>query len=410
MKAPAWLAEFHRQWLRARGGRADAAARAFRRDWEKLLDEAGLRSAEDREAARREAAALPQLHLIPFKSKPRFIHRIELPLESEAWLHELFDSRSGSQLQEAALRAARTWQEHRHPLLAELWEALLTEIATQFAAGSAASSFSWRAPEAAAELLDLLWHLTAREWPQGTLIRDASTALGRDSKCLEARQPAIERALELLFGRETPLEALGIQTRHSVLHFSGPLTLHFEDGSTFQTDTLRFESTLPIAELERAARVTTPAERLLTVENRKTTFLQLARADTRRATLIVATSFPTQAVRRLLEKLPSGLPHFHFGDTDPAGFDILRRLRETSPRPVRLFHMDWRPRADAPPLTARERQILDRLLADELMNDARETLAAMRHSGLRGDYEQESLGPPDLPGWPFYRALAGQLA
>jgi hypothetical protein len=187
-----------------------------------------------------------------------------------------------------------------------------------------------------------------------------------------------------------------------VLHFSGPLELHFEDGSRHQTDLLRFESTLPVAEIERAVRITTKAQRLLTVENSKTTFLQLARADLPRSTLLVATSFPTQAVRRLLEKLPPELPHFHFGDTDPSGWDILRRLREIHPRPVQPFQMTWRTKADAPTLTPRERLILDRLLADGTMTDCHDTLHTIYDSGTKGDYEQETLGRPTLNGWPFY--------
>jgi hypothetical protein len=187
-----------------------------------------------------------------------------------------------------------------------------------------------------------------------------------------------------------------------VLHFSGPLELVFEDGTRHQTDLLRFESTLPVAEIERAVRLETRAERLLTVENAKTTFLQLARADLPRSTLLVATSFPTQAVRRLLEKLPPDLPHFHFGDTDPSGWDILRRLREIHPRPVRPFQMRWRPKPGAAPLSPRDQPILDRLLFDPAMADCHPQLRAMLEAGTKGEFEQESLGPPVLEEWPFY--------
>ena len=148
--------------------------------------------------------------------------------------------------------------------------------------------------------------------------------------------------------------------------------------------------------------LTTTAERLLTVENRKTTFLQLARADVPRSTLIVATSFPTQAVRLLLQKLPRSLPHHHFGDTDPAGWDILRKLREVSGRAVPPFHMRWRGKANASPLTQRDHRILTRLLADPRMTDCQAELHAMREAGNKGDFEQESLGVPPLEGWPFY--------
>ena len=55
---PPWLAELHRQWLAARGRRAAGAVKAYARDWEPLLDAAGLHTAEERAAAAREAAAM----------------------------------------------------------------------------------------------------------------------------------------------------------------------------------------------------------------------------------------------------------------------------------------------------------------------------------------------------------------
>jgi hypothetical protein len=289
-----------------------------------------------------------------------------------------------------------------HPLLPDAWNALSSRLKAEFAIPRAVEPFRWMEAKRVEELLKLVFDLTTREWPEGTLIRDASTQIGRDSKYLEAQQSFIERALELLLGRETPLEALGIQTSNSVLHYSGPLVLHFADHS--KPLDLRFESTLSVAELERASHITTSAERLLTVENRKTTFLQLSRADAQRTTLIVATSFPTQAVRLLLQKLPQGFPHHHFGDTDPTGWDILRKLREVSGRTVHPFHMHWRPQANASPLTQRDQQILSRLLADTRMVDCRDELKAMLEAGTKGDFEQESLGRPVLDGWPFYSA------
>jgi len=371
-------------------------------DWEDLLDAAGLKTAEERQTAVREAERLSQLKLHRLKGRPHIVLKIEVPLESETWLHAQFGSQTGAKAQQAALAVVEQFLAKSHPLLPEAWNVLLSRLKAEFALPRAVEPFRWLEAERVEELLKLLFYLTAREWPEGTLIRDASTQIGRDSKYLEAQQSFIERALELLFGRETPLEALGIQTSNSVLHYCGPLVLHFADH--VKPLDLRFESTLSVAELERATHVTTTAERLLTVENRKTTFLQLARADAPRSTLIVATSFPTQAVKLLLHKLPRELPHHHFGDTDPTGWDILRKLREVFSRAVHPFHMRWHPKPNAPPLTQRDQQILNRLLADPRMADCRDELRAMLEAGTKGDFEQESLGRPVLDGWPFYSA------
>ena len=369
-------------------------------DWEDLLDAAGLKTAEDRQAAQREAERLPQLKLHRLKGRPHIVLKIEVPLESEAWLHAQFGSQTGAEAQQAALAVVEQFSAKSHPLLPEAWYALLSHLKAEFALPHAVEPFRWREANRVEELLKLLFDLTSREWPEGTLIRDASTQIGRDSKYLEAQQSFIERALELLLGRETPLEALGIQTSHSVLHYSGPLVLHFADHS--KPLDLRFESTLSVAELERATHITTTAQHLLTVENRKTTFLQLARADASRSTLIVATSFPTQAVKLLLQKLPQSIPHHHFGDTDPSGWDVLRNLREISGRDVLPIHMHWRPKPNSQPITQRDDQILMHLLADPRMADCRDELKAMLEAGTKGDFEQESLGRPVLEKWPFY--------
>jgi len=394
-----WLQTLHEQWMSARKRRVTASVRPFRREWEDLLDDAGLKSAEDRHAALREAERMPQLKLHHLKGRPHIVLKIEVPLESEAWLHAQFGSKAGAEVQSAALEIVEHWAAKAHPLLPEAWRDLTSRLKAEFAIPRAVEPFRWLETERVNELLSLLFSLTSREWPEGTLIRDASTQIGQDSKYLEAQQSFIERALELLFGRETPLEALGIQTSNSVLHYCGPLVLHFVDHAKVLD--LRFESTLSIAELERATHITTTAQRLLTVENRKTTFLQLARADEQRSSLIVATSFPTQAVRLLLQKLPPDLPHHHFGDTDPAGWDILRKLREVSRREVQPLHMRWRPAPTSAALTRRDQQIITRLLDDPRMADCREDLQAMLAAGQRGDFEQESLGAPSLRGWPF---------
>jgi len=398
-----WLQTLHEQWMTARKRRVTASVRSFRREWDDLLDDAGLKSAEDRQTALREAEKMSQLKLHRLKGRPHIVLKVEVPLESEAWLHAQFGSQTGAEVQSAALGIVEHWATKAHPLLAEAWRDLTSRLKAEFTIPRVVEPFRWPEAKRVHELLGLLHALTSREWPEGSLIRDASTQIGQDSKYLEAQQSFIERALELLFGREMPLEALGIQTSNSVLHYCGPLVLNFAEHA--KALDLRFESTLSIAELERATHITTTAQRLLTVENRKTTFLQLARADEQRGTLIVATSFPTQAVRLLLQKLPPNLPHHHFGDTDPAGWDILRKLREVSGREVKPFQMRWRPAPTSAALTRRDQQIITRLLDDPQMADCHESLQAMVIAGQRGDFEQESLGAPTLRGWPFVKRV-----
>ena len=405
-----WLTRLHQDWMAARKRRVTSSVQPFRRDWEQLLEEAGIKSAEDQQTALWEAQHLSKFQLIPRKRNPRFIDKIVVPLESEAWLHEQFGTLPGAASQQQALEVVRAWAAKTHSLMPESWASLCQRLEASLTIPRVLGPFRWLEPARVNELLELLFQITSREWPAGTLIRDASTQLGHDSKHLEAQQSFLERALETLFRRETPLETVGIQTSNSTLYYCGPLVLHFADHS--KTLDLRYESTLSAAELEQTTHVTTTAQRLLTVENRKTTFLQLARADEQRSTLIVATSFPTQAVKLLLQKLPANLPHFHFGDTDPSGWDILRKLREMAGTAVQPIHMAWQPFAHATPLTQRDIQIIERLLHDPLMSDCHRVLQSMRNSGVKGDFESgggDRIAPVTPPTPPGMRLRTGRF-
>jgi hypothetical protein len=78
--------------------------------------------------------------------------------------------------------------------------------------------------------------------------------------------------------------------------------------------------------------------------------------------LLVHTSYPGSGTLKLLHRLAPEIEFWHFGDSDEAGFDILRVLREESGRDFKSLHM------------------------------------------LRGrvPFEQEARGRPDRMDWPFY--------
>lgn len=402
-RPPAWLAEFHRQWQRARGGRATGSSVAFSRDWEKLLDDAGLRTAEDRAAAARETEAFSS-HLVFTRHRYRgFLERVRLPVEHEPWLRALFQSENPAEVHEGSLDIVREFLVREHPLLPGEWKAWCESLVRLFAAGRGHRPFHWRQPDNVRALLSLLHSLTSREWPPGTLVRDASVALGLDSKAIERRLHAVQSSLGwLMHGSPErgplPLESLGILTSNSRLLFDGPLTLHFADGTCDESRHLRHGDFVTAADLDRAVRITTTARRILSVENSKTTFRNLAALNDSRDTLIIATSFPIRAVRLLLTKLQMPLPHWHFGDTDPAGYLILLKLRQLSARPVQPWQMDWRDHPGSPPLTAYDQRVLQNLADHPQLRDLQNDLRLMRESGRKGDYEQESREcrlPPD---------------
>jgi hypothetical protein len=400
MKNPAWLAEIYRRWQAARGRRVTAPSRAFSQNWVKLLESAGITSAEDQATAAREAEACGQLVLKRHRYRTYLIERVTLPLASERWLIERFGGTAVGALQAAALEIVAEFSGRGHSRFPTEWAALCESLRAAFSDGRSLRPFHWSHPETFRHLLEVVKNLSEREWPAGTLIRAASVDIGLDSKELERHRRTFEAGLARLFGTEISLKSMGLIAGDSHVELHGPVCLHFPDGSVHDFDGLT-NVLISAADLARCSSVSTTAERLLSIENRKTTFRQYAAANQDRRTLIAATSFPTHAFRDLLEKLPVSLPHYHFGDTDPAGWQILLKLREATLRPVEVFRMNYRTGGPHRPLTPYDQQLLPKLLATPLLADVRPEIEAVLKRQDRGDFEQETLGPPAAGGWPF---------
>ena len=402
---PPWLAEFHRQWLRARGARPLPATSPFSRSWDDLLDASNLHSAELRHHAAREALQLASSGLLSLtRGRHQLsIIRIRLPITSEPWLRGLFNSQAPADALSASLDIVASFQSTPHPLFPDEWPHWCASLATAFSAGRPLRPCHWKNPDTLRAFLSLFFDLTSTPWPPATLVRDADITLGRPTKTIERHHRALAAALSSLTGKPTPLESLGLISSNSRLLFDGPLTLTFPDGARIHSDALRHGITITAADLARASSITTSASRIISVENHKTSFLHLAARNAPRDSLIIATSFPTKAVRLLLSSLPPSLPHWHFGDTDPAGFLILRQLRSLSPRHVAPWLMDWIDNPQSPPLSAWDRRTLDDLLASPLMLDCHPDLLRIRAANRKGAFEQEARSP--LPPFPSLSSI-----
>lgn len=106
------LRELHDQWWAARGGSLGEAQRPFSRDWEELLEAGGLRSAEQRGEAERDArllAAVGLVELRPVKYRPNLIKTIRIPLAAEPRLASLFGDVTEADPSAATL-AGVVWQ------------------------------------------------------------------------------------------------------------------------------------------------------------------------------------------------------------------------------------------------------------------------------------------------------------
>ncbi len=390
---PLWLVELHRQWQAVRGRDAAGRSRAFSREWDALLNAAGIVSGEMKLVAVRELETLAAKGYLEIRRPARrryLIEKVILPLSQEPWLRGLFGSAAPTELHARSLSELSAWMDQPHPLLPQLWRMWCQTLHSTFLNHRNHRPFYSHKPEANNSLLSLVFKLTARTWPDYTLVRDADVELGYHTKVIERCHSSLEDALSQLHGRPMTLESLGLIMTNSKLHFDGPLRLEFSDGTQHEAGNLRYGDWVTAADLDRAVRITTTAKRLLSVENSKTTFPKLIELNCHRDTLIVASSFPTTAIKLLLAKLSPSIPHHHFGDTDPAGYFILQKLRQLTMRPVQPLEMDWLPQLSSPQLTEYDHRVIPQLLATPDMGDCHQWLRTMLESGRKGKFEQET--------------------
>jgi hypothetical protein len=221
------------------------------------------------------------------------------------------------------------------------------------------------------------------------LLRIVSAQVAETSKYLERNRGVLETLLpEVSGGNLKSFADLDITDNPRQVVFHGPLSIMLAD---VRKDYREFIGASSISEddLLRASAIECAAPRCVTVEN-LTTFHQLCRLNC--GDLFVFTSYPNRATVELLRRLPADLPRFHFGDTDPWGFDVLRTLRAAlRPIPVGALHMKFREAPGAEPLTARDSRTLQRLLSDPLVADVHEELIRMREANNKGAFEQETI-------------------
>lgn len=372
----------------SKAGRTGSSAADFTLDYKELRQIGGTAAQIEAEELLRRAAAgsggLLQLETHPRDASLILLIRL-LRDGGEEWLFRQLGEPSPT---------------HERTILAALFdsflgsnlpEAWLANLSHQARTGGSIEPFKRDDLEGNRELLTVLSRVL--DWKGESLIRFASCMICSDSKKLEKLQSRLEAALRQINGKT--LEDLGLLEKPRQVLLHGPLRL---DG--LDLTSLRGAVTISETDIHQAQSVACTATRILTIEN-ETTFLELVKLN-HGDTLLIQTSHPNRALVSLLARVSTDLPCFHFGDTDPAGFDILRSLREKTGRPFQPLHMRFRPRDDSPALTAEEAKVLTRLLADPRMTDCHDELHAMREAGTKGDFEQESLGRPTLEEWPFY--------
>lgn len=374
-KLPPLLSALARRYERLKAGRTGAFSRDILVPLETLLRDAGCSEGEARASAERQLWELQRegvLILEPVHKRDQsHIGQVRFSPENEARFYQQLGLPSPTNVRTAlagqfeAAAAAEVPGQWR-----AAWQRWCEQMREAALAGSSVQPFDREPSSDNAVLLDLLPKLL--RWQGESLVRFASCVLYGDSKKLEALAP-IERTGEfsgklrgklgrvlsdVTDGSVQTLDDLGIipNPRFALLH--GPLRL-FLHGNWLDLGHLQGPFRLSQVDIEQAGDLCTTARRVLTIEN-ETSFHELAKLQC--GELLIHTSFPGSGTLSLLRRLSTTMEYWHFGDSDAAGFEILRVLRVKSGRDFRPLHMK---------------------------------------SG-RVPSEQESLGRPTRETWPFY--------
>jgi hypothetical protein len=382
------LALIYRKSAAARSG----VVKDYTLDWEAFLRQAERDDGDARELAEQELQAAERvsggLFVIDRHAKTHAKEVLRLKRDGgEAWLFAATGLTPPAE-ERAILagffaRAKATGIPEAH---APGWSAWCDVLAACALSGGPVTPFKREDTSGNAVLLEALAGVL--NWQGESLIRYASAVICRDSKALEILRPRMLVALREITRREdVSLEDFGIFDKPRAVLIHGPLVLEWP-GGRIDFGLLSGPVAISAIDLAGAKSVECRAPRCVTVEN-ESVFLELAKRRT--GVLLVQTSFAGAATRLLFDRLPSGLACHHFGDSDPAGFDVLRDLREKTGRNFRPLMMRFRDRLDAPRLTDDERKVIARLLDSEVLADVHGELQAMLAAGTKGAFEQEEV-------------------
>jgi hypothetical protein len=381
------LAAIYRESSPAKSG----TLKDYTLDWEKFLRAAGLHDGDDRELAEQDLLVAERASggMLVIDRHPRTGAKQVIRLKregGEAWLFAAVGLLSPAEERESLGGFFEGAAGIAVPC-GEAWRAWCEGLAARAREGASVAPFRRDDATGNRSLLEALAGVL--NWREESLVRYASAVICRDSKALESLRPRLLAALREITGREeASLEDFGISDKPRSVLIHGPLVLQLPDGS-IDFGLLAGPVSVSAIDLAAAKSVECRANLCLTVEN-ESVFLEFAKRRT--GVLLVQTSFPGAATRLLFERLPADLECRHFGDSDPAGFDVLRDLREKTGREFRPLMMRFRPMAGAPDLTEEERRVIGRLLGCDLMADVHAELRAMLEAGTKGDFEQESVG------------------
>lgn len=388
---PRILQAFARVYQKSASGRR-GSARDFTIDHEKFLRLAGADDGDEREIAERELAVAESESrgLFQIDRQPRTGAAIRLRLSKDGGEEWLFQRTGGASPEERRRRLAEYFtRTARCPVPGQWrqpWAEWFSKLAELSLRGESVHPFRRDDPEGNEALTNAIAGVL--NWRGPSLVRYASAAICGNSKQLQILEPRLRVALEAVTGSSS-LEDFGIFRKPRAITFHGPLAIVI-DSTCFDFAPFPAPVTLSEANFTRSPTITTTAPLCLTIEN-EDTFHELA--ATNPGVLLILTSYPGSAVLRLVERLPAELPFHHFGDSDPAGSDILRDLRVKTGRNIQplLVAGAQARHSKRTPLSEHDIRTLKRVLDANLPVSLRPHLEHLLESGEMGDFEQETI-------------------
>lgn len=403
---PAVLLKLAELYEASAAGRHGEGKLDFQPDFAELMRLAGCAEGESHELAERDLRAAEDAGLITLEyDRPRArttILKVRFAPEKESAFFDYLRLESPTQCRarwRMLFLEAAEWP--APPRFAEAWRAFCSRRAELAVHWRGMEPFKRKKISEGRELLNVLIKLMHwKDRDDRHLVRWVSSLVCGDSKALERRQKTLEMLLaDATRGTAPTFKSLGILPVPPDVTFHGPLRL-LVGGEWRDFRGMHGPTQISWADVERVSAVECDAAQCLTVEN-ETPFRSLASLHS--GVLLIHTSYPNEATLALLRHLALQRPDlefWHFGDTDPAGFHILSDLRDRSHIPFRAFRMIYHSKPDSMELTRSDRDLLVKLI--ESMPAEKSQLEAMLHGGSKGDFEQESLQPPNMERWPFY--------
>ena len=396
------------RFARSRAGRTGRGVRDFLIDYKELLTAAGCLTGDARtlaEVALAQADSRKGRGIAAASARPRdACSRWRIPLGREA---ELFTHG----------RRRRTRGKNARQLAADFHRAAITEVLPALGnrLASLLCALGRRCPRGP-EHRPLFPVTTFRETPNSFPLAPPGCSGGAANRCCDLRvacsaatQNASVSCAQSCVASSPMSPAARLRMLPAIRHHRSPRALSLSTGrfacALRANGSTSGNSLDPSGSLRSTLRPPKPSRRQ---QHRAASRLKTTPPSTNWPKVAAVTcSFvratPAPPLSGCLPLLPSALETWHFGDSDPAGFDILARpFASVQPAPFRSLHMQFRAAHDAPLLTPEEKRLTERLCDSPHLTAERSHLEQMLASGSKGNFEQESLGRPRLLRWPFY--------